>query len=301
MPDSNVPCPEPMPFSNESYGYADIDFTTTRPAVFDNKPQGVYIDKILSNQLGDITPPNQEVVGSPILPSVTDSNAKPLLSSYAGADISLPTTLSSTDVNSVSVNDIVSSNQNQASQPVKSEPVSIKAVPMAPMNLPVPVPSKTGEHFSNNNESENLAKFIEKNNPIGKVENFGPVMGPKNDKKVEHFSNNNESENLAKFIEKNNPIGKVENFGPVMGPKNDKKVEHFGNVQTMDNIVIGVVAVAVLYYYVSTYHPQYLSNMDVSKIPIVSQLNDPNVSNENKIIIVVAVVVGLVLVSRMLK
>jgi len=261
MPDSNVPCPEPMPFSNESYGYADIDFTTTRPAVFDNKPQGVYIDKILSNQLGDITPPNQEVVGSPILPSVTDSNAKPLLSSYAGADISLPTTLSSTDVNSVSVNDIVSSNQNQASQPVKSEPVSIKAVPMAPMNLPVPVPSKTGEHFSNNNESENLAKFIEKNNPIGKVENFGPVMGP----------------------------------------KNDKKVEHFGNVQTMDNIVIGVVAVAVLYYYVSTYHPQYLSNMDVSKIPIVSQLNDPNVSNENKIIIVVAVVVGLVLVSRMLK
>jgi hypothetical protein len=267
MPDSNVSCPEPMPFSNESYGYADIDFTPNKHSVFENKPHGVSVDKILSNQLGDITPPNQdykvaEVVGSPVLPSVSDSNAKPLLSSYAGADISLPTTLSSSDVNSVSVNDIVNSNQVQPAQPVqpvKSEPVSIKPVPMAPMNLPVP--SKSGEHFSNNNESQNLAKFIEKNNPIGKVENFGPVMGP----------------------------------------KNEKKVEHFGNVQTMDNIVIGVVVVALAYYYVSTYHPQYLSNMDVSKVPILSQLNDPNVSNENKIIIVVAVVVGLVLVSRMLK
>jgi hypothetical protein len=27
MPDSNVPCPEPIAYSNESYGYADIDFT----------------------------------------------------------------------------------------------------------------------------------------------------------------------------------------------------------------------------------------------------------------------------------
>ena len=271
MPDSNVPCPEPMPYSNESQGYADIDFTPASHSVFDNKAQLVPVDKILSNQLGDVTKPGgdfkplPEIVGSPILPSTGEDNAKPLLSSYAGADISLPTTLGGTDVNSVSVNDIVNpgSQPAQANQP-KPEPIAIKPVPMAPMNAPVP--SKPMENFSNNvayGPENNLANYISKTNPIGRVEKFGP------------------------------PEPKVEHFGG--------KKEHFANVQTMDNIVFGVVVVALGYYYVSTYHPEYLSNMDVSKVPIVSQLNDPNVSNENKIIIVVAVVVGLVLVSRMLK
>jgi hypothetical protein len=72
----------------------------------------------------------------------------------------------------------------------------------------------------------------------------------------------------------------------------------------MDNLVLLVAVAASIYYYVSTYHPEYLRsipNVDFSKIPIISQLNDPNVSNENKIVIVVAVVVAVVLIARMLK
>jgi hypothetical protein len=271
MPDSNVPCPEPIPYSNESYGYADIDFTPAPHPVFDNKAHLVHVDKILSNQLGEATHPIQDskplpqVVGSPILPVVGDNNAVPLLSSYAGSEISLPTTLGASDVSSVSVNDIV-----QPTQPV--QPITIKPVPMAPMVPMVPMtitPSKSNEKFTNMNKP------------------FGP-------------ENKN---NLADFIYKNDPVGKVEHFGPQINKnsKNTNNTEHFGNVKTMDNIVFGAVVLALGYYYVSTYHPSYLANINFSKIPILSQLNDPNITNENKIIIVVAIVVGLVLVSRMLK
>lgn len=273
MPESNVAqCPEPIPYSDESYGYAEIDFTPVPHAVFDNQVKLVPVDKILSNQLGEITQPVQggsnvaDVVGSPILPTVNDSNAKPLLSSYAGAEISLPTTLGGSDINMVSVNDITQPTQsNQSNQPnlpvpanQASQPLSIKPVPMAPMYPPVP--SRSRENFENQ--------------PIP----FGPE--PDN--------------NLANFINKTDPVGKVEHFG-------SKIKEHFTDVKTMDTIVFGAVIIALGYYYVSTYHPQYISNIDVSKIPILSQLNDPNVTSENKIIIVIAIVIGVILVSRMLK
>lgn len=272
MPDSNVPCPEPIAYSNESYGYADIDFTTAPHPVFDNQAKLVPVDKILASQLGEITKPVQDsnplpqIVGAPVLPSVGESNAKPLLTSYAGADITLPTTLGGKDINSVSVNDIVTQ-PNQPAQPAQPapEPIGIKPVPMAPMTLPTP--SKSNEKFSNLDipygpeKPSSLAKFIYKNDPVGRIEHFGPA-------KKEHFGGNK---------------------------------EHFGNVKTMDNIVILAVFIAVGYYVASTYYPDSIKNIDVSKIPIISQLNDPNVTSENKIIIVIAIVLGIVLVSRTLK
>jgi hypothetical protein len=69
----------------------------------------------------------------------------------------------------------------------------------------------------------------------------------------------------------------------------------------MDMIVFIIVLCVGTYYYVSTYHAEWLANIDVNKIPIISQLNDPNVTQENKIIMIIAVVIGIVLVSRMLK
>jgi len=295
MPDSNIPsCAEPLPYSNESYGYADIDFTPKSHAVFDNQVTLVAVDKVLSNQLGEITPPNQPLAANPVLPVASDSTAKPMLSSSAGADISLPTTLSGTDVNSVSVNDIVSQPaaaqpvqpvQPEPAQPAPPKPVpvqpTIKPVPMAPMNLTVP--SKSREGFANPPQQ-----------PFGPAPMARPTP--------------NKNNNLANFIYKNDPVGRIEHFGP-KNNNTEKKIEHFGgkkehfspDMKTIDTIVIGAVIAALAYYYVSTYHPEYLANVDVSKVPIVSQLNDPNVTRENKIIIVVAVVVGLVLVTRMLK
>jgi hypothetical protein len=289
MPESNVPqCPEPIPYSNESYGYAEIDFKPTPHAVFDNQVKLVHVDKILANQLGEITQPVQDVLAYPNLASVGDNNAKPLLTSYAGADISLPTTLASSDVNTVSINDISQPNQptqptqpthhNQPTQPthhnqpnppspnLSNQLLGIKPIPMAPMILPVP--SKNKERFENNpiQSNDNLANFIPKNNPIGRVEHFGP-------NKNEFFAN--------KHIK-----------------------EFFGDINTMDNIVFIIAVIALGYYYVSTYHPEYLNNfnnINISTIPIISQLTNPNVTTENKIIIVVAIVIGLVLVSRMLK
>jgi len=274
MPDSNVPCPEPMPYSNESYGYAEIDFTIKPHAVFDNKVDLVPVDKVLSNQLGGVTlPPTNfttlpQVVGFPLLPDVSEGDAKPLLTSYAGSEISLPTTLSSVDLNSVSVNDIVTPQVKPAQpaqpappkpEPPKPEPIAIKPVPIAPINPPVP--SKSKQNFSN---TENFANFIRGNNPVGRVEKFGPRL----DKKVEHFGS--------------------------------KNVEHFG-LKTMDNLVFILVVCAIGYYYVSNYHPEYINNMDLSKVPVLSQLQDPNVTTENKVIVVVAIVIGLILITRMLK
>jgi len=281
MPESNVPqCPEPIPYSDESYGYAEIDFKPTPHAVFDNQVKLVPVDKVLANQLGEITQPVQDVLAYPNLAPVGDNNAKPLLTSYAGADISLPTTLGGSDIDTVSINDITQPSQptqpnesNQHNQPnppssnISNQLLGVKPIPMAPMNPPVN--SKNKERFENN-----------------------PMQ-------FNHESN----DNLANYINKNNPVGRVEHFGPnkkeFFGNKNYK--EFFGDINTMDNIVFFAVIIALGYYYVSTYHPEYLTNINISTIPIISQLTNPNVTTENKIIIVVAIVIGLVLVSRMLK
>jgi len=66
----------------------------------------------------------------------------------------------------------------------------------------------------------------------------------------------------------------------------------------MDNIVILIVLAAFIYYIVSL-KTDY--KVDVSKIPIANQLADNSVSVENKIIIVLAVVIALVLIRKMLK
>jgi hypothetical protein len=260
---SSVPCPEPMPYSDEIYGYSDIDFTVKNHPIYSAQPAFVPIDKILSNQLGPVTNPvlspstaTYDVKGFPILPEVESSNAKPLLSSYAGAEINLSTTLANNNLNFMSVNDITNTPQPVA-QPV--------AQPTQPVpNVVQPPSSPLVQKFTNINKHEenNLPK-----------------------------KNNNISNFIVKENSKNNS---VEHF------KGQKTVEHFGGKTVMDNVILFLV-IATIIYFMSSIYKSTESNFDTSKIPIVAQLTDNNVSNENKLIIVVAIVVAFVLIQRMLK
>ena len=91
-------CPEPMPYSSNNSYMADIDFTEPPMAVFTAQPRFAEVDSILAQQLGPTTNPvttneQPELSGSPVLPVVNQSNAMPVSSNVAGADINAPTTL----------------------------------------------------------------------------------------------------------------------------------------------------------------------------------------------------------------
>lgn len=277
----SVSCPEPLPYSDDVSGYADIDFNVAAPKVYSMQPNMVQVDSILSNQLGPTSNPMQApsstpapyVAGFPVLATVGENNAKPLLSSYMGADISSPTTLSSGNTNFLSVNDIVGSPSAPAAPTVAA----------AQQFTNVPVQQQSREHFSPKN-----ANAIEIETPNNVREHFGPQPKPREKIGPQPQPKNN----LATFINKNNNKPSIEHFKP-------KNIEHFKNLSTMDNIVLTIVIGTFIYYIVTLKHGH--PNVDVSKIPILSQLSDNNVSNENKIIIVLAVVIACVLISRMLK
>lgn len=246
----SVSCPEPIPYSDDISGYAEIDFKVAPPAVQTMQPSFVSIDSILSNQLGPVTNPvqSQSVSGFPSLPEVgSTNNVTPLLSSYSGSEINASMTLSSSVPSNVSVNDIVSESSKPVVQPTV-QPVVQPTVPQNFRNVPKPV--------------------------IRNKESFNNI--PKN--------------NLAKYI--NNKPRQVEHFKP-------RQVEHFHQMTIMDNIILAIVIGAFIYFVYS--HKSGDNNIDVSKVPIVSQLADKNVSSENKIIIVLTIVIACVLINRMLK
>jgi len=271
----SVPCAEPVPYSDDISGYADIDFNVASHAVFNIKPNGVPVDSVLSKQLGPITNPVTPSVapyvnGFPILPEVGDNNARPLLSSYNGTDIGASMTLSNNLPNTMSVNDIVGN-------PSVTQPFT---------NVPEEE-SKEIQHFKNINNHRVPHKPT---NTFADLNNLPPtIMGRE---QFENIKNGNVSKNnLAKFID-NNTKSNVEHFGK------PRQVEHFFQMTLMDNIVLAVVLGAFIYYIVTLKGDNHI---DTSKIPIVAQLSDKNVSTENKIIIVVAVVVACVLINRMMK
>ena len=102
--------------------------------------------------------------------------------------------------------------------------------------------------------------------------------------------NINKNKNMANFI---NNKQNLEHFNST------RTVEHFNKMTLMDNIVLAIVIIAFIYYVVTLKYGE--NHIDTSKIPIISQLADKDVSAENKIIIVVAVVIACVLISRMMK
>jgi hypothetical protein len=261
---SSVPCAEPMPYSDDVSEYAEIDFNVAPSAMQVLQASLVPVDSILSKQLGPVSNPVQSVsttasvVGSPILPSVGENNAKPLLSSYVGADVSAPMTLSTASPQNVLVNNVTNSPTASAPQPLLAGPPEVK-------------PFNEKQQFTNVNNFKQPQKRL-------------PVNQPK-----EQFVNKNK--NLANYI---NDKQRTEHFS-------NPKVEHFNfkQITLMDNIVIGIVLIAFVYYVVTLKHGD--NHVDLSKIPILAQLSDKDVSVENKIIIVVAVVIACVLISRMMK
>jgi len=265
---SSVPCAEPMPYSDDISGYANIDFNVAPSAMQTLQPSIVPVDSILSKQLGPVTNPVQnvsgvsQVPGSPILPPVGESNAKPLLSSYAGADISSPMTLSTSMPSNVSVNDITSTQTIAEVQ----KPVTVVQNTNAPSSALMGPQAFT--NVANVTNAPRRPSIINK----------------------ENFNNVQKNKNLANFVDNRN---KVEHFQP------PRRVEHFSQMTMMDNIVVAIVIGAFVYYVVTLKYGD--NQVDTSKIPIVSQLTDNQVSMENKIIIVVAVVIACVLISRMMK
>ena len=106
-PSSVQPCPEPSPYSTDSYSAAEINYSPSdQPALNSvvQNAQFTYVDSLLANQLGPVTNPvtNGQPINynsSPILPVVNESNASPVLSSNAGSDINNSYTLLQTDNN----------------------------------------------------------------------------------------------------------------------------------------------------------------------------------------------------------
>jgi len=299
---SSLPCPEPIPSSGDISRYAEIDFATTPPPVFSAQPNMVPVDTILSNQLGPVTNPvtpsssmDNGILGAPILPVVEESNAKPLLSSYSGSDINASTTLANNNLGFVSVNDI--SNMSVESSNAPNVPgiqkFTNQVAPETPQNN-IPAPPQNNIPTPPQN---NIPMPFENNNPLPHHDS----SMPHNHNSMPHNNNSMPPRNLSTFIANNDkPRASTEHFNPKPNNKNIapvKNIEHFMSQMTMmDNIVLAIVVGSIIYYVVSAKH-----NMDLSKVPILAQLSDPAVTVQNKIIIVIAVVVALVLIGRMLK
>ena len=172
---------------------ADIDFTEPPMAVFTAQPKFAEVDSILAQQLGPTTNPvttneQPELSGSPVLPVVNQSNAMPVSSNVAGADINAPTTLVQEFQSTLAVNDVNSDVSTSAGLPMpQMEPV--------PEPTPQSNPAPLGESFKNTNKLKsktNLANFISK-------EHFGNKSRTKV-RTIEHFDGKNVLDNVVLFI-----------------------------------------------------------------------------------------------------
>jgi len=260
------PCPEPVPYSTTKDAYmADIDFPTSDPVVFSAKPSFIEVDSIVANQVGAVTNPvsgnTKEYNMEPVMPVVSDSNANPVLSSSTGSDINAPYTLSSSNTSDfLSINNVESFNNNKVAKPVHKSPEAKKEIA-----------NQIVESFAN---------------PVS-----NPVSTPVTPNAMKLSTNNN----LASYITNNQPkINRTNNLK-----------EHFGSSKNMNSntmlIILLVFGAGVVYYMLhkDTVNNQ-LSQIDFSKIPILAELNDPNVSKNNKLMIIVGIVVVVFILLQVL-
>jgi hypothetical protein len=294
-PSSVQPCPEPSAYSNDSYSAAEVEATapsaSLETAVMDNKgvsSRFAEIDSILSNQLGPVTvptltaPSSSTYNGFPVLPSVNESSATPVLSSNMGADINNSFTLL----------------QNPGTLPTNQLGSDIAPTVSIPVTASTALP--------------NLVSFTPTSTITGPttVAPSGPVAPIQSNivtslSPSESFDNVNQNKlkpsNIAKFIQKNEH-GKKEHFN---GSSKGKK-EHFGlttGSSMTDTLILCAVVGVAIYYIISPADGAGLTNSvesTVSKLPVLSQLVDPNVSDTNKLLIVAAVVLAFIFISNLL-
>jgi hypothetical protein len=293
-PSSVQSCPEPSAYSNDSFSAAEVDMSAPSTSVMDDKGLAYRfseIDSVLSNQLGAVTNP---VVSSvpveantafPVLPTVNESNAIPVLSSNMGADINSSFTLL----------------QNSSSLPTSQLGADIAPSVVAPVSstaLPnlvsfAPTSSITGP------------VSVAPSGPVSPIQSnvveFAPSAPSAPSESYENVNQNKlKPSNISSFIQKTQP----EHFN---GGKKIK--EHFsittGSSMFDTLILCGLIGV-VVYYIISPSHGSSVAGVTqniegvVSKVPVLSQLVDPSVSDSNKLLIVAAVVLAFIFISQLL-
>jgi hypothetical protein len=323
------PCPEPLPFSKNLDFAADVESSLT-PSVLESvvvANQFVPVDSILSNQLGPITNP----VTNAAFPAITqtmESKASPVLSSYMGADINNSYTLlnnssatpmgnnsfSTTPVAPLSPSESfngghvvehlkVSPNMQNAPKPMSNATNMSNASNMSNATNMSHAPSDMCTHHMFYKLNEDQKRACCQNSKLKDSMHCKALLSPSNspshqNQNKQHFNNVNKS--LPEYIKSNtrNTRNTKEHFG-------NKRKEHFSlttGSSTFD-IVILVAVVGVIAYYVITPSNPSQFNIDefASKVPVVSSLVDPNVSDTHKLLIVTAIVIAVIVISNMMK
>ncbi len=268
-PSSLEKCPEPSAYFTDSY-MATVDFPEER-AVMNLKPTFVEVDALLSNQLGGVTNPvsgNQngqqmELSGFPVLPEVGESNAVPVLSSSNGADINSSTTLASNQLENNFLS--VSNNVSQPAQPVQPQPVQPQ--PVVPPTAPTSVSPMQPAQPTQGTVGETF-------NNVNRVK-YNPMQ-----KKTQ--------ENFGSYIQNKAPVKKVA-----------KRVEHFDLQKIVMDYFVLILVIGVGVFYIFS-QKQGVENLNLQNVPVIGQLTDPNVSDNNKIMLVIGIVVVVVLIARVL-
>jgi hypothetical protein len=316
-PSSVQPCPEPSAYSNDSFSAAEVESysaadvppsTSVETSILNSKvvsSRFAEIDSILSKQLGAVTvpganatpslsqPPSQS--GFPVLPTVNESSAIPVLSSNMGSDINNSFTLLQ-NPSILPTNQLGSDTAPTVSMPVTASTALPNLVSFTPTSTitssPVTVaPSGPVTPIQSNEVS------------LTPSDTFAPVQS--NEVSLtpsESFDNINQT-NIAKFIQKNKP-GNKEHFN---GSSRGKK-EHFGittGSSMTDTLLLCAIIGGVIYFIISPSHNNGAGIVHgvedtISKVPVISQLVDPGVSDTNKLLIVAAVVLAFIFISNLL-
>jgi hypothetical protein len=303
------PCPEPSPYSSDSYSAAEINYSpSNQPAVNSvvQNAQFTYVDSLLANQLGPVTNPvtNGAVPNynaSPVLPVVGDSDASPVLSSSAGADINNSYTLLQTDNNNHN------SNQSAPVVPAPVVPAPVVPAPVVPAPV-VPAPVVPAPVVPAPVVPAPVVPAPVVPAPVVPVatEPVAPIQSnivPPVSVPSESFNNMNKpkpAQDLSRFIQNKQPIAKREHFG---SPK-----EHFAITtgSHVADILIICFIIGIAVYYIISPSNDTMNNINnsvenvVSHIPVLSQLVDDNVSDINKLLIVSAIVIAFIFISKVI-
>jgi len=292
-PSSVQQCPEPFAYSNDSYSAAEVEdiapSASVETSVMNTRvvsSRFAEIDSILSNQLGAVTVPGNNVPpvsepssnsGFPVLPIVNESNAIPVLSSNMGSDINNSFTLL----------------QNPGTLPTNQLGSDVDPIASVPVTASTALPNLVS--FTPTATITNSPVTVAPSGPVTPIQsNEVPAEPLAPSAPSESFNQSN----LAKFIQKNKPANK-EHF-------NGSSKEHFGlttGSSMMDTLLLCVIIGGVIYYIITPSHGAGLVHGvedTISKVPVLSQLVDPNVSDTNKLLIVAAVVLAFIFISNLL-
>ena len=279
-PSSVQQCPEPFAYSNDSYSAAEVEAVppsaSLETSLMNTKvvaSRFAEIDAILSNQLGAVTVPGNNVPLSveqsssqsafPVLPSVNESSATPVLSSNMGADINNSFTLL----------------QNPGTLPTNQLGTDIAPTASVPLTASTALPNLVS--FAPTSSLTNNLVTVAPSAPIAPIQSnevvpLAPSVPSAPSAPSESFNNVN-STNIAKFIQKNQP-GNKEHFN---GSSKGKK-EHFGittGSSMTDTLILCVIIGGIIYYIITPSHNAGLVHGvedTISKVPVLSQLVDPN-------------------------